>query len=133
MITQVSNRGDGSNEVVPTLDPPAGYGHIVHCAAHQQIGFHVPLQVIKDGTFPAEPLFKQLMVVDVIEDDEPVPRRGFGGGSVGPELREDTGVIAARHDLRLVGFACVGVDVVAGTPIPALKQVVEALVVLGIR
>jgi len=60
------------------------------------------------------------MVVDIIQDGKPVARRCLGVGSVGPKLGENTSIVAARNDLRLIRLARVRVDFVPSAGIAAI-------------
>ena len=72
----------------------------MHGTAQDEVGLHVPLQIIQHLAAALKPFLKQRVVVYVIQDREPVPRRCLGIRAVSPELGQDPGIVPARNDLR---------------------------------
>ena len=76
-VRHEANSGDGANIVIPPFDPPSGHCGIVYGATHGQVSFDIPLQIIEYGPLSVVPLHDRRVVVDVIEEGEPMPRRGL--------------------------------------------------------
>ena len=129
---EVAQGADRARVVVPALHAPGGDRGVLHGAPHGEVGLHAPLEVVEHGARPAQLLHEGGVVRDVVEDDEPVARRGLGFGAVGPELREHAGVITAGHHLRRVGLAGHRVGGIARAPVAPL-EVVVVLIGLGRR
>ena len=102
-LGHASNCRDGARRVVPALDAPGRDGAVVHRGSEGEVGFDVPLEVGQDVALALELLDELGVVVHVVEDGEPVTRRGFRVGTVRPKLRQHPCVVATRHHVGRVG------------------------------
>ena len=85
----------------------------MHCPPQYEVGAYIPFKIIHLITLPT-PLFDEIrMIVQLVEDGEPVAGWCFRVGSVCPEFGNDTSVIGAFNDIGRIRFARVWVDGVA--------------------
>jgi len=69
-----------------------------------EVHLHVPFQVVQDGPGAADSFHGQRMVCQVIGKDIPVPWRGFGTGTIRPELCQNAREIVYPKPDGIVTF-----------------------------
>ena len=122
-LRHAADGGNGTNVVVPPLEAPGGDGGIVHGASQGEVGLHVPFQAAQLRALAAEPLLQGGVVVDIVQDREPMAGRRLRVGAVGPEFGQHAGVVGPRNPLGTVRPAGVRVHLVSVAGVAACKQV----------
>ena len=130
ILRHPANGTDRSGEVVEPLHTPGGDGGVVHASSKPEVHLHIELERIDHGTDATDPSLERGVVDHIVDDREPVTRRGLRIGSVRPELREYPCIVRPRDDLRRIRFARDGIRVVPDPGISTFLKVVERLVVL---
>ena len=120
-LRHCAQRRNRTYVVIPALQAPCGNGGVVHRAAESEIALHIPLQLAEFAADTAHPPFQQLVLIHLVEDDEPVARRRFGLRAVRPELGQHAAVVTARHPLRRVRLASGRVHLITIAGVPAAQ------------
>ena len=124
-MAEMAEMAEMANVVVPPLDAPGGYGGVVHGAAQREVGLHVPLQVVEHRAMAPESPHQCRVIVDVVQDREPVAGRRLRIGAVSPEFGQHPGIVGARNPLRRIRLAGARVQLVSLAGITAFEQVVK--------
>src|SRR2546425_4933809 len=67
----------------------------MHSSIESEVHLHVPLQIVHDRPHATDLFHGRWLVCHIIGENIPMPRRGFGTGAIGPELRAGAREIAA--------------------------------------
>ena len=99
----------------------------MHCTTEREIGFHIPLQRAELGALSTELPDEQRVVIDFVDNDEPVSGRRFRTRTVRPKFGEHARVVTAWHDLRHVGRTRHRVDGITLAAIAAIEVIVKLI------
>ena len=117
-LAEFSHAADGGHRagsVVPTFGTPGGNCAVLHGGTQREVGLDIPFQIAQDVALALELLDQIGMVADVVQDGEPVARRGFRVGTVRPKLGQHPREVAPRNHVGRIGLSRGGVDTVPRT------------------
>ena len=66
----------------------------MHGTTQGEVGLDIPLKGTKFWSSAGKALLQLFMLIDRVEDHEPVSWRCLGVGAIGPELSQHSGVVS---------------------------------------
>ncbi len=96
--------------------------------AQRQVTFNIPFQVVQYGSLSIHLLYHFRMVIYIVQNSKPMPRRGFRIRAICPEFRQDPGIISPFNQLRFIRLSRNRIQRVPHPDISPIKKVVKSCV-----
>src|SRR2546423_5151236 len=115
--SHVTHGGNRPPAIIVTFQRPGRTSRLVDGGIQDEIGFHIPFQVLQHRSNTSEPFFKARAVPHKIQKHVPMTGWSFGTRTVGPKFRQNSRKVSAFDEIGWIRKPRRGIYGVAGSVI----------------